>query len=1207
MKMVRQIDPFWNHVEKLDDGSFKCTFCGCEFAAATSISRIKWHLSGVRGRGVKICEKVPEEVQDAARAAIDGPPEKRNKYEAGSSNNEVTNAISAPAKEQNNEVIHLDMAQQEAAFSPGELVCWMDSITDKEIESMLGRSSPEELLHDALETVPRTEMVQHLERGSSHERTSINQAGEPQGESSEPTNLLCLGNERSYDQLCSPPVNNDVTMNDVQNIVNVLEQSNAVHDCLAGDAGRILVGVQGKEQGAGEDRICSHLEAENGMGNTGEEGSIQHVDRSFSLGRHTVDAHEKRREATQRIDLVNQLAGFSMEEEDDDVEDNRGRLVQSVAGASSSRGLEYNTSESRGDPIPLSSTKLVGRAFEENKNVIWSLLMDDKFSTIAIYGMGGVSKTVMLQHIHNELLDTSHCVYWVTVSRDCSIYRLQNLVAKCLRLDLSREDDNLRRAVKLSKELVKKQKWILILDDLWNSFELHVVGIPVNLEGCKLIMTTRSKKVCNQMDSQHKIKLKPLFEVEALTLFMEKLGDDKALSPEVKQIAVDVARECAGLPLGIITVARSLRGVDDLHEWKNTVNKLRESKFKDMEDGVFRLLRFSYDQLDDLTPQHCLLHCALFPEDHLIRKDELIYYLIDEGIIKGMRSSEAAFDEGHTMLNKLENVCLLESARMVYDGSRCVKMHDLIRDMAIQIQQENSQVMVKAGMQLKELPDAEEWTENLVRVSLMSNQIEKIPSSHSPRCRNLSTLFLCDNMGLGFISDSFFMQLHGLKVLNLSDTGIKKLPDSISDLVSLTALLLRYCRFLGSVPSLRKLRALKRLDLFETVLRKIPQGMECLSNLWYLRLGSFDEKEFPSGVIPKLSHLQVFESGASLTVKGKEVGCLRKLETLECCFEGCSDFVEFLRSRDQTKSQCKYRISVGHVDEYLELSWAHSRRSKAIGLYNLSINGDGDFQAMFPNDIQGLDIIKCNDATTLCDISPVIMNATKLEFLNIRECSNMESLVLSSWFCSAPLSLPSSNGIFSGLKEFYFYECKSMKKLLPLVLLLNLKNLEKLVVEECEKMEEIIGTTDEEISSSSSSNPITKSILPKLRILILKYLPELKSICGVKVICESLEYIEVDTCEKLKRIPICLPLLENGQPSPPPSLRRIGIHPKEWWETVVEWEHPNAKDVLLPFVRFESLNFRRDVDRFFRGYEMLSNGFLLPLPDSLPSNIDPEF
>jgi len=55
------------------------------------------------------------------------------------------------------------------------------------------------------------------------------------------------------------------------------------------------------------------------------------------------------------------------------------------------------------------------------------------------------------------------------------------------------------------------------------------------------------------------------------------------------------------------------------------------------------------------------------------------------------------------------------------------QIHDLIRDMAIQLQQENSQGMVKSGAQLNELPDTEEWTENLVRVSLIQNQIEEIP------------------------------------------------------------------------------------------------------------------------------------------------------------------------------------------------------------------------------------------------------------------------------------------------------------------------------------------------------------------------------------------------------------------------------------------------------------------------------------------------
>jgi len=1056
--MVRSKDPFWNYIEDRTDGSMKCKFCSHTFAIKTSISRIKWHLSGEEGHGVAICRGVPKEVQEAAWKAMCGG-NKRHKITAGSINvNDC--GISTMVRG----IGRVQREVQVVEPGVGEERITSQAIAGNGVVSMTGMRAPEDGVSEgALESRPRTEPV-----------------------------------DRS------------------------LEQSNAVLGNLAGGAGRIQVGVQGVlEQGAGEERI--------------------------------------------------NLVRVRTEPVEEDVENSRRSVVQAGVGARSSESQKYD--KTRGVALPTSSTKPVGQAFEENTKVIWSLLMDGNASTIGIYGMGGVGKSTILQHIYNELLqrkDICDHVWWVTVSQDFSINRLQNLIAEHLHLDLSRKNDELHRAVKLSEKLRKKQKWILILDDLWNNFKLHEVGIPEKLKGCKVILTTRSETVCHRIACNHKIQVKPLFEGEAWTLFKENLGRDIALSLEVEGIAKDIARECAGLPLGIIAVAESLRGVDDLHQWRNTLNKLRESEFTDKE--VFKLLRFSYDRLGDLALQQCLLYCALFPEDHRIQRERLIGYLIDEGIIKGMRSRKDAFDEGHTMLNRLENVCLLESVKMYYDDIRRVKMHDLIRDMAIQILLENSQGMVKAGAQLKELPDGEEWTENLTRVSLMRNQIEEIPSSYSPRCPYLSTLFLCYNVGLRFIADSFFKQLHGLKVLDLSWTGIENLPDSVSDLVSLTALLLNDCKKLRHVPSLKKLRALKRLDLSRTLaLAKMPQGMECLTNLRYLRMNGCGEKEFPSGILLKLCHLQVFvleetlidRRYAPITVKGKEVGSLRNLETLECHFEGLSDFMEYLRSRDGIQSLSTYTILVGMVNVDFWADHVDYFPSKTIGLGNLSINGDGDFQVKFLNGIQGL-LCEFIDARSLCDVLS-LENATELELIRIQYCDDMESLVSSSWFCSAPPPLPLYNGMFSVLKEFYFGGCNNMKKLFPLVLLPNFVNLEVIVVHGCEKMEEIIGTTDEE---SSTSNTITEVILPKLRILKLFWLPELKSVCSAKLICNSLEEINVFRCQKLKRMPICLPLLENGQPSPPPSLRRMYIYPEEWWESVVEWEHPNAKGVLRPFISF---------------------------------------
>uniref|UniRef100_A0A6N2LGZ5 NB-ARC domain-containing protein n=1 Tax=Salix viminalis TaxID=40686 RepID=A0A6N2LGZ5_SALVM len=136
--------------------------------------------------------------------------------------------------------------------------------------------------------------------------------------------------------------------------------------------------------------------------------------------------------------------------------------------------------------------------------------------------MGGVGKTALVTHLYNQLLERPQtCVYWITASQDTSINRLQTSLARRIDLDLSNEDDEMHRVVLLKKELMKKQhKWVMILDDLWKAFDLQKLGIPDQAEGCKLILTTRSKKICQQMKTQHAIKVQPILEEEAWTLFM---------------------------------------------------------------------------------------------------------------------------------------------------------------------------------------------------------------------------------------------------------------------------------------------------------------------------------------------------------------------------------------------------------------------------------------------------------------------------------------------------------------------------------------------------------------------------------------------------------------------------------------------------------------------------------------------------------------
>ncbi|KAK5786756.1 hypothetical protein PVK06_041399 [Gossypium arboreum] len=135
-----------------------------------------------------------------------------------------------------------------------------------------------------------------------------------------------------------------------------------------------------------------------------------------------------------------------------------------------------------------------------------------------------------------------------------------------------------------------------------------------------------------------------------------------------------------------------------------------------------------------------------------------------------------------------------------------------------------------------------------------------------------------------------------------------------------------------------------------------------------------------------------------------------------------------------------------------------------------------------------------------------------------------------------------------------------MKKLFsPNCVSLNLKVLK---ISLCVQFEEIIAL---DFESDERGMATMKFSLLKLKKLVLEWLPELKSICNVDavVVCESLKWIGVRYCPKLKRMPFKLPQV---RPFSPLKLR-IYVKPKEWWESV-EWDDLDAKSLLKLFVNF---------------------------------------
>ncbi|PHT25990.1 hypothetical protein CQW23_34392 [Capsicum baccatum] len=820
---------------------------------------------------------------------------------------------------------------------------------------------------------------------------------------------------------------------------------------------------------------------------------------------------------------------------------------------------------------------------KENLEVVWTWLQDENVSSIGIYGMGGVGKTTLAKHIHNRLIDDHrYQVCWLTVSQAFSVKGLQDELAKFVKSDLSNEEDEHRRSAKLKGAFQKMNKMvIIILDDVWDRLSLERLGDPLGVEGYKLILTTRSTEVCLKMGCQKLLEVKTLNADDAWELFRKGLGFETQLSLDIESFAKSMAERCEGLPLGLITLAGSMRGVTDIREWRNALNEFPE----DMESDVFKVLKYSYDRLRDKTMQECFLYCALYPEDDVIERDELIGQFIMEGLVKG-NSREEEFNHGHTILNKLVKLCLLE-ATVNYKGYEVVRMHDLLREMALRITTDKPRYLVRAGIGLQVLEE-QDWVFDLVRVSLYRSWLKRIPEDMAPNCPTLSTLIL-SYCGLTMIPGPFFQYMNNLQVLDLTyNFALMDLPSCISNLESLRALSLRRCRQLKSVPPLGKLKNLRVLDVSRTGIEEVPQGIENFVKLKFLDMGRTGLDELPKEILTKLPRLQYLILPGRVNAPVEDLASLELLEEFGGRFCDLHNFNKFMSSLHNYEKDLWYTIFVGQVNIHGGFDVCIPKQRRVI-VEDCTIEAGGGAAAtsiFLPRGIDILEISKCHGLSSCfvdnflsrttssrgltckieyCDEIEWIVNVSSdrdtttdphcisFHSLDVRKLQNLVGL------CTGKIA----SHTFSGLTELVIWYCNRMEKLFPRAILQDLKNLEVLDVFGCSEMEEIIGREEGEGSSQSSSSSTSTTDFPKLKRLSLLDLPELKSICEGKLMCDSLEYMEFRECPKLKRPPFY-----NTNEHPFPSLREIKVYKEEknWWERL-EWEQSHLNALFQTYIK----------------------------------------
>ncbi|KAJ4713101.1 Disease resistance protein [Melia azedarach] len=493
------------------------------------------------------------------------------------------------------------------------------------------------------------------------------------------------------------------------------------------------------------------------------------------------------------------------------------------------------------------------------KNIL-SALSNPNFNMIGIYGMGGVGKTTLAKEVakhaeENKLFDP---VVFVEVSQRPNVKKIQDEIAARIDLRLSDSPDS-ERAGRLYERLKDEKKILIILDNIWESLDLTAIGIPVgdDHKGCKILLTARRVDVLERkMDSQRTFDVHILDDEGAWSLFKRMTGDYIEVA-EFKSTAKDVAKECAGLPLSIVTVGRALR-TKRLFEWKDALRKLRRptsKNFKDIQEKAYSAIQLSYNLLETEELKKTFL---LVGYTYITLVDDLLMYGVGLGLFEDINKMEEAQDRVRTLVHKLKDSCmLLEDKANVED----FVMHDVVRDVAISIASEDQRILTTRNQEVNQWEWPNENTpKSYSSIVLIDAEIHELPEVLE--CPQLKLFSIRARDSSLKISGNFFKMVLELRVLDLTYMDLSSLPSSLSLLKDLRTLCL-YCCKLDNIAVIGALERLEILFIQRSDIKQLPVEVRQLTRLRSLELRDCSElKVIPPNVISQLSNLEELRTGS---------------------------------------------------------------------------------------------------------------------------------------------------------------------------------------------------------------------------------------------------------------------------------------------------------------------------------------------------------
>ncbi|KAL5786635.1 hypothetical protein ACOSQ2_009027 [Xanthoceras sorbifolium] len=764
------------------------------------------------------------------------------------------------------------------------------------------------------------------------------------------------------------------------------------------------------------------------------------------------------------------------------------------------------------------------------KDVINALSTYD-VNMVGIYGMGGVGKTTLAKQVatqakRDRLFDKT---IFVEVSESPDIKNIQGVIADNLGLQFTVETTS-GRADRLCDQLKKEEKILLILDNIWGSIDFEKVRIPFenDRKGLKLLLTIRNRNVLtNMVDSQRNFYIQTLNEEDAWSLFRSITGT-RVEQPDLNFTALQVAKECGGMPVAIVTVARALKEKGE-NEWKNALRELQtpsSESFEGITKKVYTSIQLSYNYLETKELKEIFLLCNRMGRTNDASVRDLFRYGWGLGLIEKFNTMEDALCNVYTSVNELKATSLLlaapESKGFPTDdtppNSERFAMHDVICDVARTIASRDQHVFTVID---NVIPRS--WAnENTLRkfTSITLHNIGKLPEDLPLVCPELKFLYVKPKKALSRIFDNFFERMSGLQVLHFVEMDLQALPTSLNCLVNLNVLCIDQCK-LRDTNVIGDLKKLEILSFRDSNVKKLPEQMRQLIELRLLDLSNCSKlRIIPPNVLSSLTKLEALYMGNTSiqweierpniersNISFNELKHLRRLTLLEIHIPDTKMLKGLLSSELK-----RYKIFAG--DKWNPWHWSiHSKTSRMLKL-SLDTNEDGIISQL--HGIQELELgegsrscLNRNGFPTLKHLE-VHSNSHCLDSVSCGALPSLESLIVERMYglekiCNRPLGAE----VFGLLRTIKVLKCNKLNNIFSFsTVTALLPQLQEIDVFYCNNMEEnfAIGEQDE-----SNNNEVVHEIkFSQLRILSLVSLPRLNSFC-CKVKTASPFYLTSDT------------------------------------------------------------------------------------------------